>query len=148
LCHRLLEDTRLFDLKKRYALTPGADALHGILFGVSYWESRAGVAPCGNWATYAARWLGEVTLAYATWGAARSPAPKGAAPRPMPPAQPVPAAGGVSQVASQGFHSFAAFKRAMGPAGDGMAWHHIVEQGGGNLERFGAEAIHSTSNLI
>jgi hypothetical protein len=29
-----------------------------------------------------------------------------------------------------------------------MQWHHIVEQGGGNVGRFGAEAIHSTQNLM
>ncbi len=36
----------------------------------------------------------------------------------------------------------------MGAAGEGKQWHHIVEQTGGNVERFGAEAIHSTSNLM
>jgi hypothetical protein len=50
--------------------------------------------------------------------------------------------------ASQGFRSFSAFKRAMGSAGEGMQWHHIVEQGGGNVGRFGAESIHSTTNLM
>lgn len=36
----------------------------------------------------------------------------------------------------------------MGPAGEGMQWHHIVEQGGGNVGRFGAESIHSTRNVM
>jgi RHS repeat-associated protein len=57
------------------------------------------------------------------------------------------AARGVSRVASQGFRSFDAFKRAMGPAGEGMHWHHIVEKAG-NVKRFGAETIHNTSNLM
>ncbi len=48
----------------------------------------------------------------------------------------------------QGFQSFSAFKRAMGPAGNGQAWHHIVEQGGTNVAKFGANRIHNTSNLI
>jgi len=45
------------------------------------------------------------------------------------------------------FRSFGAFKRAMGAADEGMQWHHIVEQAG-NVERFGAEAIHSARNLL
>jgi len=46
------------------------------------------------------------------------------------------------------FKSFSAFKRAKGAAGKGKAWHHIVEQGGNNVSRFGAEAIHNTKNII
>ncbi|MFY0565712.1 hypothetical protein ACN28E_17965 [Archangium lansingense] len=46
------------------------------------------------------------------------------------------------------FKSFDAFKNAMGPAGDGKAWHHIVEQRRINVERFGPEAIHNTDNVI
>jgi hypothetical protein len=57
------------------------------------------------------------------------------------------AARGAQQAAGQGFRSFSAFKRALGPAGPGRQWHHIVEQGG-NVERFGAGAIHNTSNLV
>jgi hypothetical protein len=53
-----------------------------------------------------------------------------------------------SHVAGQGFHSFSAFKRAMGPAGPGKEWHHIVEQGGDNVTKFGAETIHNTSNIV
>ena len=49
---------------------------------------------------------------------------------------------------SKGFSSYYAFKKAMGPAGKGMAWHHIVEQNPANLARFGPEAIHNTSNII
>ncbi|MEN1785784.1 MAG: RHS repeat-associated core domain-containing protein, partial [Bacteroidota bacterium] len=48
----------------------------------------------------------------------------------------------------QSFTSFSAFKRAMGPAGPDKAWHHIVEQGGNNISRFGARRIHNTKNLI
>ena len=47
-----------------------------------------------------------------------------------------------------GFRSFDAFKRAMGPAGPGHAWHHIVEQHQGNINRFGAQAIHSLGNIV
>ncbi|MCC3407375.1 MAG: hypothetical protein JGK17_17630 [Microcoleus sp. PH2017_10_PVI_O_A] len=36
----------------------------------------------------------------------------------------------------------------MGVAGSGLAWHHIVGQTTSNLQRFGAEAIHNTGNLI
>jgi hypothetical protein len=53
---------------------------------------------------------------------------------------------GAAQATSQGFRSFSAFKRAMGPAGPGQHWHHIVEQTPGNIARFGSETIHSTGN--
>lgn len=45
------------------------------------------------------------------------------------------------------FRSFKSFKRAMGPAGGGKAWHHIVEQTPGNVKRFGPEALHNTENV-
>lgn len=48
----------------------------------------------------------------------------------------------------QGFKSFDAFKRAFGAAGKNQHWHHIVEQTPGNIERFGAEAIQNTNNLV
>jgi hypothetical protein len=48
----------------------------------------------------------------------------------------------------RGFQSFSEFKRTMGAAGDGQAWHHIVGQTTVNLQRFGAEAIHNTGNLV
>jgi hypothetical protein len=48
----------------------------------------------------------------------------------------------------QGYPSFDAFKREYGQAGKDKAWHHIVEQGSGNVERFGAVAIHNTDNII
>jgi RHS repeat-associated protein len=58
------------------------------------------------------------------------------------------AAGGARAAAGQGFRSFSAFKRAMGSAGEGMQWHHVVEQTPGNVARFGGEAIHNTGNLV
>jgi RHS repeat-associated protein len=48
----------------------------------------------------------------------------------------------------QAFNSFRAFKRAYGRAGDGIAWHHVVEQTPGNVSKFGAQNIHNTRNLI
>ena len=50
--------------------------------------------------------------------------------------------------AGKGYSSFAASKKAEGAAGDGMAWHHIVEQNADNIAKFGAEKIHNTKNLI
>ena len=44
--------------------------------------------------------------------------------------------------------SFSGFKHAMGPAGAGKQWHHIVEQTPGNVERFGPHALHNTDNVI
>jgi len=46
------------------------------------------------------------------------------------------------------FKSFDAFKNAMGSAGENKAWHHIVEQRKPNVDRFGAEAIHNTGNVM
>ena len=39
------------------------------------------------------------------------------------------------------------FKSAMGPAGQGKEWHHIVERTPGNVKRFGGEALHNTENI-
>ena len=44
--------------------------------------------------------------------------------------------------------SFSGFKSAMGPAGPGKEWHHIIEQTPGNVTRFGGEALHNTENVI
>ncbi len=46
------------------------------------------------------------------------------------------------------FTSFDALKTTLGPAGEGKVWHHIVEQRAGNIDRFGAQAIHNTSNVV
>ena len=35
-----------------------------------------------------------------------------------------------------------------GPAGEGKAWHHIVEQTPDNIDKFGPERIHNVNNLI
>ncbi len=59
-----------------------------------------------------------------------------------------PEAGALAKDAVSGFKSFRAFKRAAGAAGEGMEWHHIVEQTPGNVARFGPEAIHNTNNLV
>lgn len=56
--------------------------------------------------------------------------------------------GSFAKSSGKGFSSFGAFKKAYGPAGEGQAWHHIVEQNPGNLAKFGAERIHNTNNLI
>ena len=48
----------------------------------------------------------------------------------------------------QGYSSFQAFKNAQGVAGEGQAWHHIVNQNATNVTNFGAERIHNTNNLI
>ncbi len=47
-----------------------------------------------------------------------------------------------------GFRKFSEFKRIMGVAGTGLAWHHLVGQTTSNLQIFGAEAIHNTGNLV
>jgi hypothetical protein len=57
-------------------------------------------------------------------------------------------AGALLSKTYRAFKSFKAFKRAMGSAGEGKNWHHIVEQHAGNLKRFGPEALHNTENVI
>jgi hypothetical protein len=44
--------------------------------------------------------------------------------------------------------SYSGFKSAMGSAGNGNEWHHIVEQTPGNVKRFGGGALHNTENVI
>ncbi|MBZ4416300.1 hypothetical protein [Myxococcus sp. RHSTA-1-4] len=61
--------------------------------------------------------------------------------------------GANSSAASQkpGFRAWkthSGFTKAMGKAGPGKEWHHIVEQTPGNVQRFGPEAIHNTENVI
>jgi RHS repeat-associated protein len=48
----------------------------------------------------------------------------------------------------QGYSSFDAFKYSQGAAGNGMAWHHIVEQTPANIQQFGIQTIQNTNNLI
>ena len=43
--------------------------------------------------------------------------------------------------------SYGGFKSAMGSAGKGKEWHHIVERTPGNVKRFGGEALHNTENV-
>ncbi|RKG83032.1 hypothetical protein D7W82_25795 [Corallococcus sp. CA049B] len=57
-------------------------------------------------------------------------------------------AGGSPPGGPKGYSSFKSFKRAMGPAGNGKEWHHIVEQTDGNVARFGPQALHNTENVI
>ncbi|NVJ27399.1 MULTISPECIES: hypothetical protein [Myxococcus] len=46
------------------------------------------------------------------------------------------------------WETFSGFKKAMGPAGPGKQWHHIVEQTPGNVKQFGPQSIHNTENVI
>jgi hypothetical protein len=57
-------------------------------------------------------------------------------------------AGALLSKTYRAFKSFRVFKRAMGSAGEGKSWHHIIEQHVGNVKRFGAEALHNTENVI
>jgi hypothetical protein len=46
------------------------------------------------------------------------------------------------------YENFAEAKRFLGPAGDGMEWHHIVEQRTAKYGLFPIEFVNSTDNLI
>lgn len=50
--------------------------------------------------------------------------------------------------ANQGYDSFADLKKAMGSAGEGNHWHHIVEQSQIGKSGFSVQQIQNTSNII
>ena len=52
------------------------------------------------------------------------------------------------KVAVKGYKSYPAFIRDFGKAGDGMNWHHIVEQNPANIKKFGQEMLQNTHNII
>ena len=52
------------------------------------------------------------------------------------------------KVAVKGYKSYPAFIRDVGKAGDGMNWHHIVEQNPANVKKFGQEKLQNTHNII
>lgn len=58
--------------------------------------------------------------------------------------------GPASRRAYQEFKTFEQFKAALGPAGEGRVWHHIVEQCQGKCARakFPGEMIHNTENVV
>ena len=51
-------------------------------------------------------------------------------------------------VGEKGFSTFGKLKNYLGPAGDGLEWHHIVEQSQIGKSGFLAEEIHNTGNVI
>nr|WP_323379105.1 hypothetical protein [Pyxidicoccus xibeiensis] len=57
-------------------------------------------------------------------------------------------AGASRATGGRAWKSHSGFRKAMGKAGPGKEWHHIVEQTPGNVRRFGPEAIHNTSNVV
>ncbi len=61
---------------------------------------------------------------------------------------PAPGRGRLLPNGHRAWGSYSGFKAAMGPAGPGKQWHHIVEQTPGNVKRFGGEALHNTENVI
>ncbi|MET0404251.1 MAG: hypothetical protein ABW123_17700 [Cystobacter sp.] len=60
---------------------------------------------------------------------------------------PAPSRGKLLPSGHRAWGSFSGFKSAMGKAGPGKEWHHIVEQTPGNAKRFGGEALHNTENV-
>ena len=54
----------------------------------------------------------------------------------------------LAALGSAGYATFEQFKKAVGRAGDGKAWHHIVEQNQTNISRFGGKAIHNLHNIV
>jgi hypothetical protein len=60
---------------------------------------------------------------------------------------PAPSRGRILSNGHRAWGSYSGFKSAMGSAGLGKQWHHIVEQTPGNLRRFGGEALHNTENI-
>ncbi len=60
---------------------------------------------------------------------------------------PAPGRGKLLPNGHRAWGSYGGFKSAMGPAGQGKEWHHIVERTPGNVKRFGGEALHNTENV-
>ncbi|QRO00743.1 hypothetical protein JRI60_17780 [Archangium violaceum] len=60
---------------------------------------------------------------------------------------PAPSRGRLLPNGHRAWGSFGGFKSAMGSAGPGNEWHHIVEQTPGNVKRFGGEALQNTENI-
>ena len=58
------------------------------------------------------------------------------------------AAAGVGPASVRSWGSFSGLKNALGSAGRGKQWHHIVEQTDGNVQRFGPQALHNTENVL
>ena len=50
--------------------------------------------------------------------------------------------------AGKGFDNFNALKKNLGPAGEGKAWHHVVEQSQIQKSGFSPQQIHNTNNVI
>lgn len=57
-------------------------------------------------------------------------------------------AGGAGADSGQGFSSFRALKKFLGDPGDGMEWHHIVEQNQITKSGFPVEQVQNTNNII
>ena len=55
---------------------------------------------------------------------------------------------GLTPARATGFNTFYEAKKALGPAGDGKAWHHIVEQNQISRSGFNPQSIHSPNNLV
>jgi putative cell wall-binding protein len=53
-----------------------------------------------------------------------------------------------SEGAGKGFDNFNALKKNLGPAGEGKAWHHVVEQSQIQKSGFSTQQIHNTNNVI
>ena len=53
-----------------------------------------------------------------------------------------------TNTAFRSWGSSSGLKSALGPAGEGRQWHHIVEQTPGNVQHFGPHALHNTENVI
>ncbi|WP_158502267.1 hypothetical protein [Vitiosangium sp. GDMCC 1.1324] len=60
---------------------------------------------------------------------------------------PAPSRGKLLPNGHRAWGSYGGYRSAMGPAGKGKDWHHIVEQTPGNAKRFGGEALHNTENV-
>jgi hypothetical protein len=63
-------------------------------------------------------------------------------------ATPAPGRGKLLPGGHRAWGSYSGFKSAMGAAGNGKEWHHLVERTPGNVKRFGGEALHNTENVV
>ncbi|NVJ15705.1 hypothetical protein [Myxococcus sp. AM010] len=126
---------------------------HGMAGGAAWLASRLSMLP--SFTEAAAVGASRIGISLANVGQVRAVAVEGStvvislpATAVAMTARGVRGAAGVSPAGFRSWGSFSGLKRALGAAGPGKQWHHIVEQTPGNVERFGSRALHNTENVI
>ncbi|WP_163779445.1 SitA5 family polymorphic toxin [Myxococcus vastator] len=127
---------------------------HGMAGGAAWLASRLSMLP--SFTEAAAAGASRIGLSLSNVGQVRAVAVEGSTVVISLPATAVAmtaqavrgAVAGVSPIGFRSWGSSSGLKSALGSAGPGRNWHHIVEQTPGNGDRFGPHALHNTENVI